>query len=44
MLFTYEDDPHSTIRPRVELNGGDPARVEIIEGKKDPETAETPCR
>jgi len=40
MLFTYEDDPHSTIRPRVELNGGDPARVEIIEGKKDPETGD----
>jgi RecA-family ATPase len=38
LLFTYEDDPESTILPRVVLNGGNPALVEIIQGKRDPET------
>ena len=38
LLFTYEDDPSSTLRPRVELNGGDVDRVHIIEGKRNPET------
>jgi AAA domain len=38
LLFTYEDDPESTILPRVMLNGGNPALVEIIQGKRDPET------
>jgi hypothetical protein len=38
VLFTYEDDPGSTILPRVLINGGDPSRVQIVEGKRDPET------
>jgi len=38
ILFTYEDDPNATIKPRVLINNGDPARVQIIEGKRDPET------
>jgi hypothetical protein len=40
VLFTYEDDPNSTIKPRVLINGGEPARVQIIEGKRNPETHE----
>src|SRR4029453_7759477 len=35
---TYEDDPESTILPRVVLNGGNPALVEIVKGKRDPNT------
>jgi hypothetical protein len=38
LLFTYEDDPESTILPRVVLNGGNPALVEIVKGKRDPNT------
>jgi hypothetical protein len=38
LLFTYEDDPHTTLHPRLLLNGGNPALVEIIEGKRDPDT------
>lgn len=38
LLFTYEDDPSKTIRPRVEINGGDADRVQIIEGKRNPAT------
>lgn len=38
VLFTYEDKPSSTIKPRVLINGGDPSRVKIVEGKRDPET------
>src|SRR5262249_3062567 len=37
LLFTYDDDPASTIHPRVLLNGGNPALVHIVEGKRDPE-------
>jgi RecA-family ATPase len=38
ILFTAEDDPHTTIRPRVEINSGASARVQLIEGKRDPQT------
>ena len=31
-LLTAEDDPGDTILPRVALNGGDPARVSLIDG------------
>jgi len=40
VLFTYEDDTGSTILPRVLINGGDPSRVYIVEGKRDPETGD----
>ena len=40
VLFTYEDDPGSTIHPRVLINGGDPARVQIMEGKRNPHTGD----
>jgi RecA-family ATPase len=40
LLFTYEDDPNSTIHPRVVINSGDPQRVQFVEGKRDPETGE----
>jgi hypothetical protein len=40
VLFTYEDDPGSTILPRVLINGGDPSRVQIVEGKRDPTTGD----
>jgi hypothetical protein len=40
LLFTYEDDPSTTLHPRLLLNGGDPSRVEIIEGKRDPATGD----
>ena len=38
LLFTYEDDPNSTIKPRVLINGGDPTLVDIVEGKRDPDS------
>jgi len=38
LLFTYEDDPATTLHPRLLINGGDPTRVEVVEGKRDPET------
>jgi putative DNA primase/helicase len=38
VLFTHEDDPRSTIHPRVLINGGDPDRVYFQEGKRDSET------
>jgi RecA-family ATPase len=40
LLFTYEDDPNSTIHPRVAINGGDPSLVQFVEGKRDPDTGE----
>jgi RecA-family ATPase len=40
VLFTYEDDPSSTILPRVLINGGDPSRVVMMEGKRDPATGQ----
>jgi hypothetical protein len=40
LLFTYEDDPNTTLHPRLVLNGGNPDLVEIIEGKCDPETGD----
>jgi RecA-family ATPase len=38
LLYTYEDDPASTILPRVVLNKGNPDLVHVVEGKRDPET------
>ena len=38
LLFTHEDKPASTIHPRVLINGGNPALIRIIEGKRHPET------
>jgi RecA-family ATPase len=40
VLFSSEDDPNSTIKLRVMLNGGDPARVKRVEGKQTASTAE----
>jgi hypothetical protein len=38
LLFTYEDDPHTTLHPRLVINGGNPDLVEMIKGKRDPDT------
>ena len=38
LLFTYEDDPATTLHPRLVLNGGNATLVEYVEGKRDPET------
>jgi hypothetical protein len=35
VIFTYEDSPSSTILPRVAINGGNPALVHIVEGKRN---------
>jgi putative DNA primase/helicase len=40
LLYTFEDDPSSTIHPRVLINNGDPLLVHIVEGKRDPETGD----
>src|SRR5262249_17423994 len=40
LLFTYEDDPATTLHPRLVLNGGNPKLVEYVEGKRDPETGD----
>lgn len=32
ILLGLEDDPHTTIRPRVDAMGGDPARITLLEG------------
>jgi hypothetical protein len=34
-LLTYEDDPASTILPRVSIHGGNPALVHLLQGKKN---------
>jgi hypothetical protein len=38
ILFTNEDNPHTTLHPRLVLNGGNPDRVIFMEGKRDPDT------
>jgi hypothetical protein len=38
LLFSHEDHPNTTLRPRVEINGGDVSRIRIIEGKRHPVT------
>jgi hypothetical protein len=40
ILFSSEDDPSTTIKLRVGLNGGNPALVHIVEGKKSPDTGD----
>jgi putative DNA primase/helicase len=40
VLFSAEDDPSSTILPRVLINGGDPTRVHTAKWKRHPETRE----
>jgi hypothetical protein len=40
VLFTYEDDPNTTLHPRLVLNGGNPDLVHIATGKRDPETGD----
>jgi len=40
VLYTYEDDPASTIHPRLVINGGDPHYVHIIQGKRAPGTTD----
>ena len=39
-LLTAEDDPGDTILPRIAVNGGDPARVYLIEGWHQPDGAQ----
>jgi hypothetical protein len=34
-LMTYEDDPASTILPRVSIHGGKPALVQLLQGKRN---------
>ncbi len=34
-LMSAEDDPADTILPRVAVNGGDPSRVHILEGRRN---------
>ena len=41
-LLTAEDDPGDTILPRIAVNGGDPARVYLIEGWHQPDGAQGP--
>jgi AAA domain len=36
-LLTSEDDPADTLLPRIAVNGGDPARVFLIEGWEQPD-------
>ena len=38
VLFTNEDSPAKTLHPRLILNGGDPARVQFVQGKRNPDT------
>jgi hypothetical protein len=41
-LLTAEDDPGDTILPRIAVNGGDPARVFLIDGWHQPDGAQGP--
>jgi hypothetical protein len=34
-LLSAEDDPATTLRPRIDLNGGDGARVHLLEGRRN---------
>lgn len=40
VLFTYEDRPEDTIKPRVLINGGNMDLFHIAEGKRHPDTRE----